>query len=152
LLTEAARGGGRAPAAAVVAAVVAAALAATVGVVAYLVSPTNRRGAPVQALSQLGLLYLDEPAPMFDELGFTRGAPALLVVCSACTPPAGVGGQVRVTDDPEVAAAYALAVADGRIGPGYAVIDPAGRVRYRTFDPALSEHGREIRVLLDAVR
>lgn len=46
----------------------------------------------------------------------------------------------------------ALAVVDGRVGPGYAVIDPAGRVRYRTFDPALSEHGREIGVLLATVR
>lgn len=127
-------------------------LIATIGVAGYLMSPTHRLGSSVQALQQLGMLYLDEPAPMFEELGFERGAPALLVVCSACSVPTGIEEQVRVTDDLDVAAAYALAVSGGRVGPGYAVIDPAGMLRYRTFDPALWEHGQEIRTLLDAVR
>ncbi len=113
--------------------------------------------APVPALQQLDLLYLDEPAPLLDRLGVEAGRPAVVVVCEGCALPDVDGaGQVVVTADEAVARAYALArpaPGSGRvqIGPGYAVIDAAGRVRYRTFDPALGEHGEEIRRLLEGV-
>lgn len=57
-----------------------------------------------------------------------------------------------VSADPAVAEAYGLRTAEGAVGPGYALIDPALRVRYRTFDPRLSVHAEEIAVLLGAVR
>lgn len=114
--------------------------------------------APVPGLQQLDLLHLDEPAPLLDRLGVEAGRPAVVVVCEACDAPRdlGVPVQVVVTADEAVARAYALArpgVAQGVVpGPGYAVVDGAGHVRYRTFDPDLTEHGEEIRRLLDALR
>jgi hypothetical protein len=82
----------------------------------------------------------------------------VVVVCDACAAPdVGGAGQVVVTDDEAVARAYALARPGGsagaavRIGPGYVVVDAGGRVRYRTFDPALGDHGEEIRRLLEGV-
>jgi len=111
--------------------------------------------APVPALQQLDLLYLDEPAPLLDRLGVEAGWPAAVVVCEACAPPDVEGaGQVVVTDDEAVARAYALARPSPggvQVGPGYAVVDSGGRVRYRTFDPALSDHGEEVRRLLEGV-
>ncbi|MGH8933985.1 MAG: hypothetical protein ACRDZO_25955 [Egibacteraceae bacterium] len=102
------------------------------------------------ALRQIDLLYLDEPAPLVQQLRIQPGRPALIVICEGCeVPPADA--QVRVTDDLEVARAYALARGDVA-GPGYAIVDPQGQVRYRTFDPGLASHGEEVRVLLDAVR
>lgn len=60
--------------------------------------------------------------------------------------------QVRVTADPGIARAYGLRRPDGGIGPGYAIVDPSGRVRYRTYDPGVGEHGEEIAILLHGVR
>lgn len=122
-----------------------------VGLITYTTSPAHRRHAPNHSLQQLDLLYLDQPAPLLDELGIQRGRPTLIVVCQACIPPP-VDARVVVTGDPRVARAYALARADGRVVPGYAVVDASGHVRYRTFDPGLSDHGREIEILLGAVR
>lgn len=102
------------------------------------------------SLRQIDLLYLDEPAPLVEQLRIQPGRPALIVVCDGCEAPV-VDAQVRVTDDLEVARAYALARGDVA-GPGYAIVDSQGQVRYRTFDPGLASHGEEIRILLDAVR
>ena len=55
-------------------------------------------------------------------------------------------------EDPDVARRYGLLTAEGRIGPGYAVVDATGTLRYRTFDPAPAAHAEEITVLLDAAR
>ena len=71
--------------------------------------------------------------------------------CEDCQAP-DVEAQVRVTDDPDVARRYGLLTAEGRIGPGYAVVDATGTLRYRTFDPAPAAHAEEITVLLDAAR
>jgi hypothetical protein len=136
--------------AAVIGTVLALVLAVGVGLVVLLSSDDHQLHDPVHALQQLDLLYLDEPAPAYQRLGFERGRPALLVVCRACDAPP-VRAQVVVTDDIEIASAYALATRSGRIGPGYAVIDARGHVRYRTFDPRPALHAREIQVLLDAV-
>ena len=121
-----------------------------VGIVALLSSSEHQLHDPVHALQQLDLLYLDEPAPFYDDLGFERGELALVVVCVGCDAPE-VTGQVAVTADRSVAAAYALATVDGRIGPGYAVIDRRGHVRYRTFDANVGNHAVEVQTLLDGV-
>jgi hypothetical protein len=63
-----------------------------------------------------------------------------------------VSAQVRISERRDLALAYGLVTADGRLGPGYALIDPTGNVRYRTFDPGLADHGEEIEVLLGAIR
>jgi hypothetical protein len=116
-----------------------------IGVLLTLTTPGHRDHDPVHGLQQLDLLYLDEPAP--DLPVDHRGAPLLVVVCSACAAPA-VDAAVHMTDDPRVAAELALSRTDGRIGPGYALIDADGRLRYRTFDPGLSDHAEEIGILL----
>lgn len=118
---------------------------------AWLAGADPRSGPPFDPLQQLGMFYLDEPAPLLDGLGHTPGEPLLLVVCTGCEAP-GVGGRVTVTDDPQVARAYGLLTDDGRAGPGYAVIDGDGRVRYRTFDPRVERHELEVGILLDALR
>jgi hypothetical protein len=108
------------------------------------------QGDPTRGLQQLDLLYLDEPAPRYEELGLVRGRPALLLVCSACPRPA-VDAQVVLSSDPAVARDYGLLTADGRVGPGYALINERGRVRYRTFDADAAAHAAEIAVLLAAM-
>ncbi len=117
---------------------------------AWLRSDSRRLHDPAEGLQQLDLLYLDEPAPRYRELGFRRGRPGLLLVCATCQEPA-VDAQVRRSTDPDVARAYALLTTDGAVGPGYALLDAAGRVRYRTFDPNPADHAAEIAVLLDAL-
>lgn len=56
-----------------------------------------------------------------------------------------------MTQDIRAARAYGLAADDGRLGPGYALVDSRGRLRYRTFDPSLQDHAREIAILLAAL-
>jgi hypothetical protein len=130
---------------AVVAAVV------TTGVVGYLLSPGSDI-APNPALRQLDLHYLDEPAAGLDRLGVTPGEPAVVVFCSdGCHLPEVTSAQVLRSEDAELAAQYALVTSTGRVGPGYALIDADGQLRYRTFDPAPGEHAAEIQVLVDAV-
>jgi len=107
---------------------------ATAGVLAYLLSP-GYGVAPNPGLRQLDLLYLDEPAAGLDQLGVTPGQPAVVVFCEAsCALPQVEGAQLVRSRDPALAARYALTTS-GRVGPGYALIDPQGRLRYRTFDP-----------------
>jgi hypothetical protein len=126
--------------------------AVVVLLVASLRATPTPLASPRPELQQLDLLYLDEPAPHADALGFEGGRPGLLVVCDRCTAPAVEGAQVVVTADPDVAAAYGLRTADGRVGPGYAILDPRRHVRYRTFDPRLAHHPVEVQILLDGVR
>ena len=124
---------------------------AVAGVSVYLTSSAHGLHDPVHALQQFDLFYLDQPAPLPEQLGLQPGRPALVVVCEDCQAP-DVEAQVRVTDDPDVARRYGLLTAEGRIGPGYAVVDATGTLRYRTFDPAPAAHAEEITVLLDAAR
>lgn len=128
-------------------------LIVVLGVVAYLTSPPHRQHDPVHALQQLDAFYLDEAAPAYRQLGLRPGRPALLVVCDdGCRPPAGLDAQLRVSSDIAVARTYALVTETGRLGPGYAVIDSRGNVRYRTFDPGLGQHLKEIEILLERAR
>ncbi len=140
-------------------------LVAAAGLLLHVRSEGARLHDPVAGLRQIDLLFLDEAAPLLDRVG---GAPErgvlVLVVCDGCALPTlrdDVAAEVRRTDDLEVAAAYGLAVAPGassgagfeagRIGPGYALIDARGHVRYRTFDPVLAGNGEELRVLIRAI-
>jgi hypothetical protein len=128
-----------------------AAIVATVGAALYVMSP-DADLAPVPGLRQLDLLYLDEPAPGLDPLGVERGRPAVILFCRpACAPPPVTGVQVVHSGDADLAAEYALLTSSGRVGPGYALVDAAGQLRYRTFDPEPAEHAEEIQVLIDAV-
>lgn len=95
-------------------------------------------------LQQLDLLYLDEPAP-----GLTAtGTPVVLVFCEACDPPDVERAIVDVRDDPALARQYGLGAPGAR---GYALVDGRGRVRYRTYDPDLEDHAREIQTLVDGL-
>ncbi len=118
----------------------------------WLRADSGRPGSPFPALQQLDLLYLDEPAPAYDALGFSPGEPGLLLVCPDACPAPAVDAQVRRSGDPAVARAYGLLTSDGRVGPGYALIDGEGHVRYRTFDAQAAAHGEEIAVLLGGLR
>ena len=120
------------------------------GVLAYTTSDGHALHDPAHALQQLDALYLDQPAPDAQRLGLRPGAPAVVVFCRpACEPPRITGAQVLQSDSPEVARRYGLLTEDGRLGPGYALVDARVRLRYRTFDPGLQE--REIQVLVDGL-
>ncbi len=125
-------------------------LVATLVGVALVGSPTARGRDPAEGLQQLDLLYLHQPAPLADRLDLPAGEPTLLVVCEGCEAP-DVPVATITTNDPDVASAYALRRADGRVGPGYALIDSAGVLRYRTFDTGLAQHGQEIRILIEGL-
>ena len=44
-----------------------------------------------------------------------------------------------------------MTTSTGRIGPGYAVIDAAGQLRYLTHDFCAGERGERIQRLIDAL-
>jgi len=67
---------------------------------------------------------------------------------AACPLPQLTDAQVTRSTDPELAQQYALRNAAGRVGPGYALVDASGRLRYRTFDPRLALHEPEIQTLV----
>lgn len=116
----------------------------------YLASPSARMRDPIVGLQQLDLFYLDQPAPLADRLNLARGRPTVLVICDDCRRP-GLDAAVRMTDRPEVARAYGLLTASGRVGPGYAIVDGSRRLRYRTFDTEPAAHRDEIAVLVQAL-
>lgn len=127
------------------------AAAVTVGAVTYLRSP-DADVAPIPGLRQLDMLYLEEPAPGLGRLGVERGLAAVILFCRpACGVPDLSGVQVVRSGAPDLAAEYALLTSQGRVGPGYALVDSGGQLRYRTFDPAPAAHGEEIQVLVDAM-
>lgn len=126
---------------------------ATVGVGTYLSSSAHELHDPNHGLQQLDLLYLNEPAPGLQRLPVTPDAPVVLVFCATddCPLPVLETAQVVPSTNPVLAARYALRGEDGRVGPGYVLIDASGRVRYRTFDPGLAEHETEIRILVEDI-
>ncbi|MBX9395763.1 hypothetical protein K4749_19705 [Streptomyces sp. TRM72054] len=107
---------------------------------------------PAHALQQLDLLYLDQPAPGAEELGLVPGRAAVVVFCQTrCPLPELPQAQVVRSTDAHLARRYALVSESGRIGPGYALIDARGQLRYRTFDPGLADHQQEIRILIEGL-
>lgn len=131
-----------------------AALVPAVGVLAYLRSGPHQLHDPDHALQQLDLLYLDQPAPGAAGVDLPAGRPVVLLFCLGCAIPDVDGADVISVDDRSVAAAYGLAGqsrAPGGLGPGYALIDGSGRVRYRTYDPDPGAHAAEVQRLLDGM-
>jgi len=78
--------------------------------------------------------------------------PLVVLVPDAASPAAKPGLDVR--PDPGGVLARRLVLTRAATGcyPGYAVVDPAGFVRYRSYDPAWGGHGQEQTILLGAVR
>jgi hypothetical protein len=118
-------------------------------VVAYVQSAEHSSHDPDHALQQLDLLYLDEPAPTAHA---EPGRVSVLLFCAACEEPQVDGAAVVRVTDPQSAAAYGLLRRSGRVGPGYALVDARGHVRYRTYDPDPASHLKELQPLLDAVQ
>lgn len=124
-------------------------LAVATGVTLYVASPGHSRHDPQHELQQLDLLYLDEPAPGLDGVGYRAGRPAVLVFCpDDCPLPSLDGAQVLRSGDAGLARQYALG-AGGRVG--FALVDTNGDVRYRGYDPSPHQHEAELQVLVDAL-
>ncbi len=126
------------------------ALAGIIGVGTQLADPWHRALYFDNALRQLDMLYLDEPAPPTLPARAANG-PVVAVVCSHCTLPQLDGATVVRVQDSRVAGRLALLTPHFKAGPGYALIDSTGRLRYRTFDPAPGEHAEEIQILVEAL-
>lgn len=129
----------------------AAALFAIVGVGFFTNKADVARNGDALGLQRIDLLYLNEPAPSFDRFGITN-AKVVIVFCGSCQLPLVKGAQVIRNDDPEVADQYALKRENGQVGPGYALIDSMGFVRYRSYDRSINEHTREINRLVAGLR
>ncbi len=101
---------------------------------------------------RLDMLFLHEPAPGLEQLALRPGHPAVVVFsANPCDLPQVIGAQLVRCADLNLALEYALATSTGQIGPGYAVIDTAGQLRYLTHDPAPGEHSAQIQMIIDAL-
>lgn len=107
---------------------------------------------PSLHLPQPDLFFVDEPAPGLDQLAVDSGR-AVVIVFGAqdCVLPLIAGAQLVRCSDPALAWRYAMTTSTGRIGPGYAVIDAAGQLRYLTHDFAPGERGERIQRLINAL-
>ena len=103
-------------------------------------------------LQRLDLLYLRQPAPGLSGLGVKYGAKAVVIFCQSCRSPVVKGAQVLYSTDKGLANEYGLISKTGAVGPGYAIIDSQGQVRYRSFDANLVVHGGEISRLVKGVQ
>lgn len=87
--------------------------------------------------------------------GQSNGLPVtagLVLVTRDGRGPAVRGARYEADSSGTLARALALPRAAETCAPGYAVVDPGGRVRYRSYDPRWAEHAFEQLVLLDEVR
>lgn len=121
------------------------------GVVHYEATNNIDRLTGQQALYKLDLLYLNEPAPGLEALGILKGQRAVVVFCETCKLPRLPGEQVVQSSSKGLAAQYGLLAQDGSVGPGYALINSKGNVRYRSFDTDPAQHRREIEVLIEGL-
>lgn len=96
----------------------------------------------------------DEAGDLCRELAGRRsivGRAVVAVVVAGVAPPACPGGQVVADSNGAIARAYGLPVPmDGGPPTGYAVIDSAGAVRYRTLDPEVVDQLGEVATILGA--
>ena len=111
---------------------------------------TGHASAPDDGLLQLDVLSYDEPVA---GLAAVDGRPTMAVLrCSpavrhALDPAYGF----LVSTDPDLARRVALPGALDCAGDqqdGYVLLDGAGRVRYRSYDPGWADHAEEQEVLL----
>ena len=110
--------------------------------------PTGGREAVVFFVRPGGLQALCEALPDAE----LEGEPDLVVVVAG--PVAPCAPDVAVVADPKgrLAQAYGLRPpADGGAPVGYAVVDDAGRIRYRTLDPEVDDLLGEVDTILRAV-
>ena len=123
---------------------------------------TGHSSAPDAGLQQLDVLSLHERVP-----GLTVDRPTMVVSVSTCPHEARVAVarhgtpeglplsyDLRLLDpvrDSALVRALALDRSLTRCQPGYALVDAAGYVRYRTYDVQLADHAAEQRVLLAAM-
>ena len=122
---------------------------------------TGHASAPDDGLRQLDLLLLRERVPGVAAVG---GRPTVVLAPSTCPGQARrevaqagrPGGLPRryglvMLSDPAVVRALALGRSLSGCLPGYVLVDGQGYVRYRTYDPGLSDHVDEQLVLLEAL-
>ncbi|HUP68453.1 MAG TPA: hypothetical protein VM142_01435 [Acidimicrobiales bacterium] len=78
-------------------------------------------------------------------------ADVAVVVVAGVAPPACSGGTVVADSSGAIARAYGLPVPrDGGPPTGYAVVDSAGAVRYRTLDPEVIDQLSEVATIVGA--
>lgn len=95
---------------------------------------------------------MDELCPVLGESRLAGRAATAVVV--AGTPSSGCDAAAAVVADPEgdLAEAYGMRrPRDGGPPVGYAVVDTAGDVRYRTLDPAVADRLDEVATMVAAL-
>lgn len=93
-------------------------------------------------------------APLCQALARTGldGAPDLVVVVAGLPAPCGSVAEVVADTMGRLAASYAMRAPRGGGPPvGYAVVDDAGRIRYRTLDPEVDDLLGEVDTILGAL-
>jgi hypothetical protein len=113
---------------------------------------TGHASAPDSGLLQIDVLSLHERVPGVQPVD---GKPTMVVLaCSGRSPlPGKYGVVVHRPAEPgfrALATALALPRATG-CHAGYALVDPAGFVRYRSYDSGWVKHTDEQSILLDAL-
>ena len=136
---------------------------------------TGHASAPDGGLQQLDVLVVHERVP---GLAPVSGRPTIVFTAGRCPGP-GRLAVARRNEPGHLGPAYAMAVLGGpplagavvvpdpggrltgllalgqslsRCQPGYALVDGAGFVRYRTYDPHPEDHAAEESVLLENLR
>lgn len=112
---------------------------------------TGHASAPDDGLLQLDVLSLSERVPGLEAVG-DRPTMVVLTCPGAPAQPRRLSPAygLRVVRDPALARRVALPEAE-RCRDGYVLLDSAGRVRYRTYDPGWPDHAEEQEVLLEHV-
>lgn len=107
---------------------------------------------PSPHFRQPDMLFMDEPAPGLNQLEVNPGCVVVIVFgAQDCVLPLITGAQLVRCSDPALAWYYAMTTSTGRIGPGYAVVDAAGQLRYLTHDDATGERSQRIQLLVDTL-
>lgn len=119
---------------------------------------TGHDSAPDHGLQQIDMLTLHERVNGVRPVGHL---PTLIALSGRCatadTRPAQLSGYGLVVHRPgepgyaRLADALALPEEAARCSPGYALLDSAGFVRYRTYDRDWRVHADEQQILLDAL-
>jgi hypothetical protein len=109
---------------------------------------TGHASAPDSGLLQLDVLSLSEPV---DGLSAVDGRPTMVVLTCPAAPARprllDPAYGLVVSTDPDLARRVALPRA-ARCEDGYVLLDAAGLVRYRSYDPGWARHDQEQEVLL----
>lgn len=111
---------------------------------------TGHASAPDAGLLQLDVLSLDEKVPGVDAVD---GRPTMVVAVCPGTALAerslDEAYGLVVSKDPELARRLSLPRAATDCQAGYVLLDGAGRVRYRSYDPGWQQHSYEQEILLE---